>query len=138
VYREPIQPAIADKPADAVRLVCEALSDGDLEAAVALYEPGATLALGTGTSARGTEEVRAALSELMGTRLPVRASVTREIITGDLALVFSMRAISGRSIDGPRVQLAGEGGAVLRRAGVKGWQLVVDDWNLAASTAPDD
>jgi hypothetical protein len=41
MYPEPIEPATADKPAEALRLVCEALSDGDLEAAVALYEPGA-------------------------------------------------------------------------------------------------
>ena len=51
MYPEPIEPAMADKPADALRLICEALSDGDLEAAVALYDPGAALAVVVGTSA---------------------------------------------------------------------------------------
>ncbi len=36
---EPIEPATADEPAQALKLVCEALNDGDLEAAVALYGP---------------------------------------------------------------------------------------------------
>ena len=81
---EPIEPARASKPADALKLVCEALSDGDLEAAVALYEPGAALAIAAERSACRTDEVRAALSELMDRRLPVQVAVTREIITGDL------------------------------------------------------
>ncbi len=135
MYPEPIAPATADKPAEALRLVCEALSEGDLEAAVALYEPEATLALFAQKSARRTEEVRAALDELMQTRLPVRAAITREVVTGDFALVFAVRGISGRSIDGSVVQLAGEGGAMLRRAGHHGWRLVVDDWNLTTTNA---
>jgi ketosteroid isomerase-like protein len=130
MYPEPIEPAIADKPADALRLTGEALSDGDLEAAVALYDPGAALAVVVGTSAHGTEEVRALLRELSETRLPIGVSVTREIIMGDLALVFALRTVSGRSIDGPVVALAGEGGAVLKWADAKGWRLAIDDWNL--------
>ncbi len=130
MHPEPIEPPIADKPAEALTLVGEALSDGDLEAALALYEPGAALALAAWTSARRTEEVRAALGELMETRVPIRVSVTREIIADDLALVFGIRAISGRSVDGSLVWLVGEGGAVLRRTPGHGWRLVVDDWNL--------
>ena len=138
MYPEPIEPETADKPAEAVRLVCDALSDGDLEAAVALYEPSAALALAAWTSARRTEEVRAVLAELMETRLPIHVSVTREIITGDLALVFAVRSISGRTIDGSLVRLLGDGGAVLRRSEAHGWQLVVDDWNLASRDASND
>ncbi len=138
MYPEPIEPETADKPAEALRLVCDALSDGDLEAAVALYEPAAALALSAWTSARGAEEVRAELAELMEARLPVRVCVTGEIITGDLALVFAVRSISGRSGDGSLVRLLGEGGAVLRRSGAHGWQLVVDGWNLATQDASNE
>ena len=138
MYPEPIEPEMAEKPAEALRLVCEALSDGDLEAAVALYEQDAALALAAGTSARGAVEVRAELAELMEARLPVRVSITREIIKGDLALVFALRSISGRTIAGSVVQLLGEGGAVLRRSEAHGWQLVVDDWNLATRDASNE
>lgn len=137
MYPEPIEPAVADRPADALRLICEALSDGDLEAAVALYDPGAALAVVVGTSARGTEDVRALLRELSETRLPISVSVTREIIVGDLALVFALRTVSGRSIDGPVVHLAGEGGAVLKCAEAKGWRLAIDDWNLTTRDKSD-
>jgi len=134
MYPEPIEPAIADKPADALRLVCEALSEGDLEAAVALYDPDAALAVAVGTSAHGTDEVRAALRGLSDTRLPICVSVTAEMTVGDQALVFALRTVSGRSIDGPVVQLAGEGGAVLKSSEAKGWRLAIDIWNL---TTPD-
>jgi ketosteroid isomerase-like protein len=138
MYPEPIEPATADTPTEALWLVCEALSEGDLEAALALYEPEATLALFAGKSARRTEAVKAALGELMETRLPVRVAIMREIVTGDFALVFAVRAISGRSIDGTLVQLAGEGCAMLRRANHQSWQLVVDDWNLTRGNASSD
>jgi len=105
-----------------------------MAAAVALYEPGATLAIAAERSACRTDEVRAALSELMDRRLPVQVAVTREIITGDLALVRAVRAISGKAIDGSVVELAGEGEAVLRKRLDQGWQLVVDDWNLTRRT----
>jgi ketosteroid isomerase-like protein len=137
MYPEPIGPATADNPAEALRLVCEALSNGDLEAAVALYEPRATLALCAHKSARRTEEVRAALAELIETRLPVRVAITREIVTGDFALVFVVRTISGRSIGGSLVELGGEGGAMLRRDSNQNWQLVVDDWNLTTPNGPN-
>jgi ketosteroid isomerase-like protein len=132
---EPIEPATAREPAEALKLVCEALSDGDLEAAVALYEPGATLVLGAEAEPRPTEEVRKALGELMDTRLPVEVWVTGELTTGDLALVLALRTISGSAIDGSFVQLAGEGGAVLRKDPKRGWQVVADDWNLTTGPA---
>jgi len=132
---EPIEPATAGEPADALKLVGEALSDGDLEAAVALYDPGATLMLATDNKLCQTGEVRQALGELMATRLPVEVWVTRELTTGDLALVLAVRTISGSAIDGSVVKLAGEGGAVLRRDPERGWLVVVDDWNLIAQPA---
>ena len=81
--------------------------------------------------------MRAVLRELSEMRLPISVSVTREIIVGDLALVFAVRTVSGRSIDGPVVQLAGEGGAVLKCAETKGWRLAIDDWNLTTRDESD-
>ena len=41
-----IEPPTAREPAEVLLLACAALTDGDLEAAVALYEPDATLSWG--------------------------------------------------------------------------------------------
>lgn len=129
---EPIEPARAGRPSEALELICQALSDGDLEAAVALYEPRATLALAGETSARQADEVREALAELMDARLPVKATVTRELVSGDLALVLVVREMSGTGSDGSPLALKGEGGSLLRRHDDRGWRLVVDDWNLTS------
>ena len=45
-------------PVDTVNALIEAMNRGDIEAAVALYEPGATLVVEPGKLATGTEALR--------------------------------------------------------------------------------
>ncbi len=49
-----IEPPAAREPAEVLLLACAALTDGDLEAAVALYEPDATLSWGQDHARRAT------------------------------------------------------------------------------------
>ena len=53
-----IEPPAAREPAEVLLLACAALTDGDLEAAVALYEPDAMLSWGQDHSAAGHEAIR--------------------------------------------------------------------------------
>src|SRR5690242_21558332 len=48
-----IDPPAAREPAEVLLLACAAITDGDLEAAVALYEPDAMLSWGQDHSAAG-------------------------------------------------------------------------------------
>jgi len=130
-----IGPPLAGRPAQALELLGEALSEGDLDGAVALYEPDATLGLAEGARGPGTVEVRALLAQVMGLRLPVRVRVRGEMAGPDLALVLAVREVEGRAGDGRAVMLTGDGGAVVRRGPDHVWRLAVDDWRLPAPPA---
>ncbi|MGH9104908.1 MAG: YybH family protein [Acidimicrobiales bacterium] len=119
-----------------MELVCQALSEGDLEAAVSLFEPAAMLRLTARVTAREAPEIRKVLAGLMRPRLPVRVSLTSELVNGELALVSAERGISGTAIDGSLVDARGNGGAVLRRHPEMGWRVVADDWALADWSSP--
>jgi len=72
---DPIAPPAAQQPAEATDLVCLALSDGDLEAALAQYEPGAALRPWAVDAAPGADGLRAILARVMDLRLPLSATV---------------------------------------------------------------
>ncbi len=68
---DPIAPPAAQQPAEATDLVCLALSDGDLEAALAQYEPGAALRPWAVDAAPGADGLRAILARVIDLRLPL-------------------------------------------------------------------
>ena len=72
-----IEPPAAHEPAEVLLLACAALTDGDLEAAVALYEPDAALSWGQDHTAAGQAAIRRVLAGVMDMRLPLRAGSVR-------------------------------------------------------------
>ena len=102
-----IEPPAAREPAEVLLLACAALTDGDFEAAVALYEPDATLSWGQDHSAAGHAAIRQVLSGVMDMRLPLRARAVRVLLAGPLALITGERALTGTGLDGVAVTLSG-------------------------------
>ena len=132
---DPITPPAARRPEEALELVSAALSDGDLEAALAQYERGAVLqpwAAGAGWNGGG---LRSTLAYLMALRLPLSATVQAVLVTGDLALVLGEREIAGPGPAGERVQLGGRGSSVVRRQPDGIWCVVAEAWCLAPRDA---
>jgi hypothetical protein len=66
---DPIAPPVASRPAEAVELVSLAVSDGDLDAALAQYEAGAVLRPWARDPGGDKDGVADALIQLMGLRL---------------------------------------------------------------------
>lgn len=137
---DPIAPSAAAQPAEAVELVCQAVSDGDLEAALAQYENRAVLRLWAGDPARDShslsttaESAGLLLSELMEFRLPVRIHVRDVVRAGDIALVIVDRQIAGIGVQGQHVALTGTGAAVVVRQPGGRWQIAADAWSLSAA-----
>jgi ketosteroid isomerase-like protein len=127
---DPIAPPVASRPAEAVELVCLAVSDGDLEAALAQYEAGAVLRPWAGDPGGGTGGVADALVRLMNLRLPLSARI-RAVVPGDgLALVLGERHIAGTGPDRTRIQLTGAGATVVRRQQGGSWRIAIDAWYL--------
>ena len=129
--RDPIAPPVAAWPAEAVELVCLAVSGGDLEAALAQYESGAVLWPWAHDPARVGDTVADALIVLMDLRLPVSVQISAAVRAGALALVLSTRHIFGTGPDCEPVHLSGAGATVVRRQQAGSWRIVADAWHLS-------
>jgi ketosteroid isomerase-like protein len=127
---DPISPPAARRPEEALELVSAALSDGDLEAALAQYEHGAILQPWAAGARWAGDSVRATLAHLMALRLPLSAAVQAVLAAGDLALVLGEREIAGPGPAGERVQLSGQGSSLVRRQPDGTWRIVAEAWRL--------
>ena len=130
-----IEPPAASQPLQALLLACAALTAGDLEAAVALYEPEAVLSWGPGRAAVGQAAIRRVLDEVMAMRLPLRARADNVLPAGDLALLTGERSMRGTGPDGVTIALAGPATLVVRRQPDGTWLIVADEWNPLTGTA---
>jgi len=137
-----IGPPVARRPEEALELVALALSDGDLEAALAQYEKGALLASwpggdGSSRAARnGDSDVGQALARIMALRLPLSVRVVIVLESPELALVVCERRIAGTDPDGEPVWLTGHGCALLRPQPDGSWRIAADVWHAGPELSP--
>jgi ketosteroid isomerase-like protein len=127
---DPTGPPAARRPAEALELVCAAVSDGDLDAAVAQYECGAVLRPWADQDAWPGMTVQALLVRLMQLRLPLSLQVHQVLKLPDAALVLGTRRIAGRGPGREQVDLRGHGATVVRRHRGRSWRIAVDTWQL--------
>ncbi|MFC5184529.1 YybH family protein [Actinomadura harenae] len=95
----------AARPEDLSRFIVERLNAGDVEGLVALYEPGAVLALPNGQVATGRAEIRQAYEHLVAdkpTFAPGQQQPTLQ--NGDLALTSVRLADGGVTVEVARRQ----------------------------------
>jgi len=132
---DPIAPPAASRPAEAVELVALAVSDGDLDAALAQYEAGAVLRPWARDPGGDTDCVADALIRLMNLRLPLSVRI-RAIVPGDgVALVLGEWHIAGTGPDREPIQLTGAGATVVRRQQAGSWRITADAWCLDGPAA---
>ncbi len=138
---DPIKPPAAKRPEEALELVSQALSDGDLEAALAQYESSAVLACWPRCWLPGADDghgdVRGTLTRFMALRLPLSLRITSVLEGSGLALVICQRRVAGTGPDGERVRLSGLGCAVLRPQPDGAWRIAADAWSVGAELPPD-
>ena len=122
--------AAARKPEDCDLLLAEAMNKGDLEAAVALYEPEASF-VQEGKVVSG----KAAIREIMQGFLAIKPQLKLEVTaaqSGDIALLNSKWSITGTDAEGKPVSMSGAGAEVVRRQADGTWLFVVDSPNGGA------
>ena len=117
----------ARKPEELPRLFAEAFGAHDLEAALALYEPGATLIAQPGEVVKGTEAIREALGATLALAPRFDFEFNYAFEVGDVALLFSDWTLSATDPDGNAVELAGRTTDVARRQADGSWLFVIDD-----------
>jgi ketosteroid isomerase-like protein len=122
---------MAQSPIDTVHRLVAAINAGNLDAAVALYEPSGVLLSPEGAPARGTAELRAALGGFIAMKPRLESQTERVFESGDLALYLSRWSLQGTDPGGKPIALAGESTDVLRRQAGGIWLIAIDNpWGV--------
>ena len=122
---------MAHSPVDTVHRLVAAINSGDLDAAVALYEPSGVLLSPEGAPARGTAELRAALGGFIAMKPRLQSQAERVFESGDIALYLSRWSLNGTDPSGKPIVLAGESTDVLRRQAGGNWLIAIDNpWGV--------
>ena len=114
-------------PADTVGRLIDALNKGNLEAALALYEPQATMVAEPGKLVTGKAALRQALEGFVALRPTVRSAKQAVVEAGDLAQYCGEWTLTGTDPTGKPVNMSGKSSDVLRKQANGTWKIVVDN-----------
>lgn len=121
-----IRPPRASRPDDVCRLIYDALSDGDLDAALTHYEVEAVIELPSGQEARGHEAIRRVLGRAVEARLLYEVVIDEKIAVLDVALVHGTWTRSGTDREGREILLRGTQRSVMRRWSDGYWRVAIE------------
>ncbi|MFZ5862013.1 MAG: YybH family protein [Nitrospirota bacterium] len=114
-------------PAETVRQLIDALNNGNLEAALALYDPQAVMVAEPGQVVTGKAALRKALQGFIALRPTIR-SVKRAVVeTGDVAQYCGEWTLAGTDPTGKLVSMSGKSSDVLCKQADGTWKIVVDN-----------
>ena len=117
----------ARTPEEVDRCLAEAFRAKDLEAILALYEPGATFIAQPGQPVTGLAAIRVAIQGLLSIKPHLQLEVTRVLQAGDIALLSSTWTLTGTTPEGNALTMSGNGMEVVRRQSDGTWWYVIDD-----------
>ena len=117
----------ARTPAECDIQVIEAVNAGDLESAVALYEPEAAVVSPKGATVTGTEAIREVLTSFIAMKPPISIEVPSVVQSGDTAVLHSKWSLKGTDASGNSVESAGNGIEVVRRQADGTWKFIIDN-----------
>jgi uncharacterized protein (TIGR02246 family) len=119
----------ARKPEECDLLLAEAQQRGDLEAAVALYEPNASFVLDSGEVVTGRAAIREVLKEWFALDDSHFTTKIKAIQSGDgnLALLRGTWSATTKGPDGKPVTVSGNNVEVVRRQPDGTWLFVIDN-----------
>lgn len=103
------------------------LNDGNVDAALALYDEDAIFAVEPGRVARGREEIREALEGFTALSPTLSGDIVKVLETDDHAVVFNRWSLTGTAPDGSTVEMGGTSADVLRRDDSGQWRVLIDD-----------
>lgn len=118
----------ATTPQDLHRLISDAVSTGDLDAYLALYEPGAALARQRGGVAVGADAIRAEITPFLALRGTLTVTTSSIVTAGEIALMHSKGSFSGVAPDGSPIEVPEHDAAEVARRQADGtWLFVVNN-----------
>ena len=114
-------------PLDTINSLTAAINQGDLDAALNLYEHDAVFVAQPGRLARGHDGIREALSVFVSLKASLRGQAQQVVESGDVVLYCSRWTLTGTSPDGGKVEMAGVSSDILRRQSDGRWLIVIDN-----------
>jgi uncharacterized protein (TIGR02246 family) len=121
-----------NSPDGVIRRFSALLNAGDVEGALALYEPEAAFVAEPGRWVTGSDQIREALERFAALEPKLEGEIESVREAGGVALVVNRWSLRGRGPDGP-VEMGGRSADVLRRQGDGSWRVLIDDpWGATA------
>lgn len=114
-------------PLDAVTHFVNAMNQGDLNTALSMYEPGASLVVQPGTVVTGTSALREALAGFAALKPTITTEAYKVMEADGVALYCSRWTMRGTDPAGNPVQLGGRSSDVLRRQPDGNWLIALDN-----------
>ena len=114
------------RPEEMNNAFAEAVSSGDVERVLALYEPYALLAPRPGERASGLDESRTELDELVALGGTMTSRNVWCMQVGELALLQGEWHLSGTAPDGSPLELSSRTAEVVRRQADGSWLYLID------------
>ncbi len=115
------------RPNDVIEALSARLAEGDLDGALALYEPRATFAPQPGEQVSGIDAIRPALERFIALKPTMTGTIEKVLEADGVALVVNRWALRDAAADGAPVELAGVSSDVVRRQRDGSWRILVDD-----------
>ena len=117
----------ARRPEELDLLFGRAVNAGDIDAVMALYEPGACLMPEPGQVVSGTKAVREALAGFLALKPKIKLDVKKLAETDDVAFTSARWVLEGTGPDGSPVKMEGQSAEVSRRQPDGSWLFVIDN-----------
>jgi uncharacterized protein (TIGR02246 family) len=114
-------------PAAVIDAFSARLAEGDLDGALALYEPAATFSPQPGRQVSGLEEIRHALEQFIALKPTMTGRIEKVMEADGVALVVNRWTLTGIGADGAPIEMAGVSSDVMRRQDDGSWRILVDD-----------
>jgi uncharacterized protein (TIGR02246 family) len=122
-----------DTPEEVIERLARNLSEGDVDAALALYEVDAAFVPEPGAIVHGHEAIREALAGFAALEPKLTGEIQKVVEADGTALVVNRWTLTGTQADGEPIEMAGLSADVLRRQADGGWAVLIDDpWGAAA------
>ena len=116
----------AMNPVELDQLFSEAMNSKNLEAALALYEPNASLTPEPGQEVQGKEAIRLALEGFLAMDPSISLKTKTLAQTTDIALCTASWNLAGTGPDGP-VEMSGHSVEVARKQPDGSWLFIIDN-----------
>ena len=114
-------------PEEVIRKLFDAINKGDIDTAVALYEPGGSLVAQPGQVETGTPALREALEAFTAIKPTLTLEQEAFVVADGIALSVVKWTLKGSGPDGELIQMEGKSSDVLRQQSDKSWLIAIDN-----------